>query len=715
MAEGADERLIVMLEARISEFERRMGQAERRGTRTYQGLQSSSARATRQMQADMVAASGRINQALASVHSQIGGFAKAFIGGLAIGALNGIAGAARSAVADMADLADVADRVGIDVESYQGLQQGLKLAGVEANEAAGAMQAFTDRLGDAATGEGKLAEILAKSGIALTDRTGAMRDTLDILRDYADAVRGAPDASAKMALVTEAFGKGGKAMVLAMAEGSAGIDGMIDAARAAGTVIDEDMIRKAAKLDDEFDKVSQRIDSMFKSGVVAAAEFFGIFDRLDDLIPQGAAENMLGAELATALAENSTALEKSKEDLAELGFLYDQLQQQVTVAASAISNEIPYMLEIGADELALELSGITGEMDLLIAKTKEGKAPASELEAEMSRLIDRAKVALTEANKIDGVNLDNAVAAVGRVSGALQSAVDWAGQLLASMNAAAGIVVDQPMGGGMEEDARGRRIAPDRPLVGRSARPRRAPAMLGEGGAAGGTGGTGGGGGGGSGAIDALLAELATEREIIGAWYAESLQVLNGATDAQLAALGGRHEAIERLETEHRGRLGQIRDMTDASALSKAGTFFGALATVTAAGGDRLAKISRTFAAAEALINTYRAQAQVLADPRLGFWAKLPAVAAIGAAGLSLVSSLGGSGKARGGAGVAGAGAGADNAPSGAGGASEPVTMRFLVQGLDPAKLYTGKALVDLVSAIQGEMKNRGVVWEFAQ
>src|SRR3989338_4713360 len=266
MAEGsADERLVVMLEARISEFEKRMMAAERRGTRTYTGLQRGSAAATRAMEADAMRAAARNKQALAAAHSQIGGFAKAFAGGVAVSALSGVAGAARAAVASMAGLADVADRVGMDVESFQGLQQGLKLAGVDASEATDALQAFTDRLGDAAKGQGTLAQVMAQSGVALTDSNGKMRATLDILRDYAEVVKNSPDAAQKMALVTEAFGRGGKAMVLAMSEGRAGIDGMIADARAAGGVIDAEMIRKAAELDDKFDMVGQRIGAIFKS------------------------------------------------------------------------------------------------------------------------------------------------------------------------------------------------------------------------------------------------------------------------------------------------------------------------------------------------------------------------------------------------------------------------------------------------------------------
>lgn len=70
---SADERLVVILEARISEFERRMRQAEQRGTKTYHGLSRDSRSATRAMEADMLRSTGRINTALASTSARIGG------------------------------------------------------------------------------------------------------------------------------------------------------------------------------------------------------------------------------------------------------------------------------------------------------------------------------------------------------------------------------------------------------------------------------------------------------------------------------------------------------------------------------------------------------------------------------------------------------------------------------------------------------------------
>jgi hypothetical protein len=175
MDDGAGERLVVMLEARVSEFEKRMRRAEYTATGAYTKMRAGSKSATAQMERDALAASGRINAAMATVGSGVGNFAKGLVIGAAVAAMNEFAGAARNAVAEMADLADVADRVGISVEDFQGLQYGLKLAGVSADEATGSLQKFTDALGDAVAGQGALAERMKAAGIVLTDSNGAFR------------------------------------------------------------------------------------------------------------------------------------------------------------------------------------------------------------------------------------------------------------------------------------------------------------------------------------------------------------------------------------------------------------------------------------------------------------------------------------------------------------------------------------------------------------
>lgn len=181
----------------------------------------------------------------------------------------------------------------------------------------------------------------------------------------------------------------------------------------------------------------------------------------------------------------------------------------------------------------------------------------------------------------------------------------------------------------------------------------------------GGGGGAGGGGGSSNSKLDSLLESLETERETLENWYAESAAMLAVATDAQLAQIGGRHEAIERLEKEHQERLSGIRGGGEEDALGNAASFFGSLATITQAGGDKANKAYRAFAAAEALINTYRAASQTLADPKLGFFAKFAAVASIISSGMGLVNALKGGGSSSGGGSVR-----APSSVSGAGAAS---------------------------------------------
>ena len=82
---GDQERLVVMLEARIRDFEKNMQKAAGSADRSYDRMRRGSRSATRQMESDMVRSTSRVNRALASTSSQIGLFAKSF----ALGAIGG--------------------------------------------------------------------------------------------------------------------------------------------------------------------------------------------------------------------------------------------------------------------------------------------------------------------------------------------------------------------------------------------------------------------------------------------------------------------------------------------------------------------------------------------------------------------------------------------------------------------------------------------------
>jgi tape measure domain-containing protein len=72
------ERLVVLLEARLTDFERNMLKAAGISRTQFNTIKANSRSATRQMEADMVRSTTRINQALATTSSRLGEFGKSF-------------------------------------------------------------------------------------------------------------------------------------------------------------------------------------------------------------------------------------------------------------------------------------------------------------------------------------------------------------------------------------------------------------------------------------------------------------------------------------------------------------------------------------------------------------------------------------------------------------------------------------------------------------
>jgi hypothetical protein len=721
MAEGgADERLVVMLEARIKDFERNMQAAERRGTRTYQGLRNSSRGATDAMQRDMIASTSRINQALASVSGQIGTFGRAFVGGLIGGAVTaafaGFTSNVRGVIAEIADMADAAERIGIGTRDFQGLTAGLKLAGVETATSTAALEMFNQKLSEAAEGGGTLAQRLRENGISLKDSEGNLRSTVDILRDYADLLKAAPDQITRTGLATDAFGRSGKALSAAFSEGSDGITQMIRDAEDAGLVLDDTLVQKAAEIDDKWDILTMRFSVFFKGlavgaadGVVQLAELGAAIDEVANA--QARVETgspFLSEQDLLILEAIGQATPEAAAELAALSREANALAEDTSALSAELLDAAANLRLIGNEGAADALFQAANEMQGLVAQLRDGAITTEEFLAQLTQVQGAAGEAASGIATIDGVSLDNVVAriaALGQNILNLVTAASAADSAILSIGTGAAGVSD------MEADARGRNpqgspiFSPtgDVPAV----RPRR-PGVDSFGDA---PGGSGRGGGGGTGRIDALLRDLQTEREIVEEWYAESLDLLNEATDAQLAAYGGRNEAIERLEMEHQERLRGIRGEGQYQQLSETGDFFGALADVTATGGARLNKITKTLGAAEALINTYIAQSQVLKDPTLGFYGKLAAYAAIGAAGLRVVGALGGGGSAGSSRG-AGRGRAGEAAETTAPAAEQSRPVQVSIR-LDKNGFYQGQQIIDMTDAIQKELKARGVVLSY--
>ena len=418
------ERLIVALEGRINDFEKKMARAEKRGTTTYQSLERGSRRASRRMQGDMNRSTRAINRALASSQQQALTFGRTFAAAFVGVGLTGFTAKVRSSVSELSEMAKVIDRVGLSAKVFQELQFGFELAGVAQSDFNTGMEQFNRRIGEASMGTGRLRDILDANGVALRDQNGTMRSTEALLRDYADLIANAGSEQEKMTLATEAFGRGGASFVNALQNGSAAFDDMADAAAEAGGVISDEVLDKAEDLDDRFASIARTIDIKFKGAVVGlidefntlnttitqTLERFGSVRSSFDEFVDGATWRPVGTappELPPGWTGGSGDGQPSVEDKPTIVPTKDDddSARRRDAAARAAIREAEAVASL-IDTLEFELS-ITGKSDVerekAIKVRQAGSAATDQQREQISRLVDQIEAetrAIREAAEV---------------------------------------------------------------------------------------------------------------------------------------------------------------------------------------------------------------------------------------------------------------------------------------------------------------------------
>lgn len=342
---------------------------------------------------------------------------------------------------------------------------------------------------------------------------------------------------------------------------------------------------------------------------------------------------------------------------------------------------------------------------LVMAGVNIGK-PVSDALKEAAVLADKMDISLEQAIKFNATNMSAGVSA------AAKAAAELAKQMNISLRAAMGMMGMIERGPGFAGDAGDPRYAgtdsPEQALARRVARIRELmenpPTFDSPSGR--------GGGGGGAAAgdrIGALAQSLATEGELLEMWYQDSLVKLQEFNAKELELLGGHAQARERIEQEHQNRMAAIEQAAKQQRLSETAGLFGALASIAATGGKKMAKAAATFEAIQGVINAYGAAIKALNTPGISLPARFAAYASVLAAGLRGVAAIRQAGGVGGGGG-GGGGGGRIATPASA--AASP--QRVLIQGIGPNDLITGSQLSEIFDRLYEENENRGLVFQIA-
>lgn len=131
-------------------------------------------------------------------------------------------------------LGDVAGRTGLATETLSGLRAMAMAAGDDFGSMEPALVAFVDKMSAAAAGSEQAAGVFAALGVSVTDASGKLRTTDEVLRETADAINAISDPTQRAAAAVEAFGSRGSHLINTLAGGSAQLDAFAEFAREFG-------------------------------------------------------------------------------------------------------------------------------------------------------------------------------------------------------------------------------------------------------------------------------------------------------------------------------------------------------------------------------------------------------------------------------------------------------------------------------------------------
>lgn len=244
----------------------------------------------------------------------------------------GFAALGRS-ITDFADrLIDTSRKLGISTEFLQSWNHAAQQNGVSVNASNMALQRFSRRIAEAASGQGELSKTIEALKIPLRDQDGNMRKTTDILSDYADAIKGAESQQERLRLAFKAFDSEGVGMVNILQDGSAGLKQMTADAIQLGVVTEQKALRAINRLSNSIkamatqvlgnaaEKMGQFVSAIEELGAYAGARFGGA-DESDafriaeeQVAAQEAARQYLATqENVTSELERQAELERQKE------------------------------------------------------------------------------------------------------------------------------------------------------------------------------------------------------------------------------------------------------------------------------------------------------------------------------------------------------------------------------------------------------------------
>lgn len=462
--------LIVPIEARIDGLEKALKKANASQRKFSTDMQRNSKKTADNMAKSYEAAGGRMAKAFKAIP-----LPKIALPAVAALSVAEAVANTRQIVRGVAEMGDAAKRAGVNVEAFQewsfvadqnrigidALTDGFKELSLHADE-------FIQ------TGSGSAAEAFKRLGFGAVDLKEKLKDPSALMLEIIKRMEGL-DKAAQIRIADEVFGgSGGERFVELLDKGAAGISAQIDRARDLGLVLDEGAVRKAGELDAKFSEVETRLANVWRTGVVGAAEFFGLVEREKEKLTfkPDDATRLVGKGTSDALGDLPEVPQDALAEIESLKIEYTDLATEARLLVPALSEASSMMRGLGDEAAAQAFTALATKIGDAAREFEAGTISGEQYAEKLKDVVTEAQDTLTAMGELDQARL---AGVIGQVS----SLLDWIGLLpgaaKAARDAVAGIAM---MDTGTGLTAGGDLLPPEpgSPLAPQTSdRPRRAP------------------------------------------------------------------------------------------------------------------------------------------------------------------------------------------------------------------------------------------------
>ena len=546
-------------------------------------------------------------------------------------------------------LSKQARAVGISVASFQAMAQVAQEAGVESDALSKILIKMQDNLAALGNGSASQVEAFGKLGLTFQQLQGLGADE-QFLR-IAQALEGVSDPAERTAAALDLFGKGGAGAVNMLGDYGAAVKEAAQWQREFGLAVSDVDAKNIEAANDAMGRISIAAGTLGTQLAVTFAPAIeavsiGLTQMIKDLTQadtalektfgsEWVAQAILGAETFNKLNENAALLAQNSEAVGTLQGFVAGLATEAQDAEEAVFDLGATLRRLG-DSGGADVLAVAAKMENLRQKFESGQISADEFMTGLREAAAEAQRLMDAAAAVDGVNLSYVRGQVAGLIAVLQRATGAAIALRSNLASGSGLVAGASASGAATLKFS---YAPET-----SPRPQAAPNDIDFDIADPGDGGGGGGSDDFAADLERLQQRFGSEAEIQIAAYEEQQALLDEALARKAISQEQYYALSEQMAQEHNQKMSDIDVWRYGTGLEKAEAFFGGMADALQSGNERMQAIGKKFAAIEALMNAWRAFNQVLADPRVPAYAKIPQGLAVLGAAMNAVKAIGGGG-----------------------------------------------------------------------